>query len=303
VKKKYFSLIRNRNRKGILFLLPWLAGVILFFVIPIFQTFEYGFHNIKIGDREIIKTFVGVQNYIDSFTKDTNFVRLLASSITNLVTDVPVIIIFSFLVAVLLNQKFRGSGAFKTIFFLSIMLASGVFYRLQMQVGVLNSMQLGQAIADNQGISEFMEALRIEKYLSEIGVPESTLQFLITPMRRVFSIITKSGLQIFIFLSGLYGINPSLYEASNVEGATGWENFWKITFPMISPLILVNTIYSIVDSFMNTDNATLNYIYNRTFYDGQFGYGSALAWIYFLMVSVILLIVGVLISRKVFYYE
>ena len=303
MKKKYFSLIRNRNRKGILFLIPWLIGVVLFFVMPILQTLDYGFNNIRIGDREVIKTFIGLQNYVDAFTKDTNFVRLLTSSITNLVTDVPVIIIFSFLVAVILNHKFRGSGVYKTIFFLSIMLSSGVFYRLQMQVGVLNVAQLGQAVSDNQGIAEFMDALRIEKYLSEIGVPESTVSFLITPMRRVFSIITKSGLQIFIFLSGLYGINPSLYEASNVEGATAWENFWKITFPMISPLILVNTIYSIVDSFMNTDNATLNYIYNRTFYDGRFGYGSALAWIYFLIVSVILLIVGVLISRKVFYYE
>ncbi len=301
--KTYFNLTRKKDLKGLLFISPWIIGFLMFFLDPIIQTFIYSLNDIKIGDSGVIKTFTGFSNYIDAFTKDATFPIILSASFRSLMTDVPVILIFSFLVAVVLNQKFRGSVIFKTIFFISIVLSAGVFLRLQMQVAGTNNAQLGQVLSDNREVASFLDNIRIEKYLIEMGVPQNFISLMVGPMQRVFVIITRSGLQIFIFLSGLYGIPSSLYEAANVEGATGWESFWKITFPILSPLILVNIIYSIVDSFMNIDNPVLNYIYRRTFYDTQFGYASALAWIYSIIVSVVLIIIGILISKRVFYYD
>ena len=115
--------------------------------------------------------------------------------------------------------------------------------------------------------------------------------------------MTRSGIQIFIFLAGMSSISTALYEASSIEGATAWETFWLITFPMTSPLIIVNLIYSIVDSFMSADNATLNFIYEKAFNDMNYGYSSSLSWIYFLIIGAIIAISSLFISKKVVYHS
>ena len=128
-------------------------------------------------------------------------------------------------------------------------------------------------------------------------------EFLSNAINGIYDIVVASGVQILIFLAGLQSISPSLYEASSMEGATAWENFWKITFPMISPIILVNSVYTIIDLFTNETNEMMKNIKSTIFNDIKYGYGSAMAWIYFVCIAVILLIVGGLISRKVFYYD
>ena len=128
-------------------------------------------------------------------------------------------------------------------------------------------------------------------------------EFLSNAINGIYDIVVASGVQILIFLAGLQSISPSRYEASSMEGATAWENFWKITFPMISPIILVNSVYTIIDLFTNETNEMMKNIKSTIFNDIKYGYGSAMAWIYFVCIAVILLIVGGLISRKVFYYD
>ena len=137
----------------------------------------------------------------------------------------------------------------------------------------------------------------------EAGLPAALAESLTAPMMRLFSILSSSGIQIFIFLAALKTIPPSLYESSYMEGATGWEAFWKITFPMVSPMILVNVVYTVIDSFLSPTNQALNYVKKTIFTNLKFGYGSALAWIYFVIISVILAVVVLLISRKTFYYD
>ncbi len=301
--KKVLTLTTKKNLKGLLFLIPWGVGFVLFFMIPIIQTFQFSLSEIRIGNNGIESTFTGFGNYIYAFVKDPSFPVNLTFSLQRLITDVPLILVFSFFVAVILSNKFKGAGVFKIIFFLTIILSSEVFLRLQQQVSGVNTQQLTQTLADNSSVNELLKNLQIEKYLLELGIPANLINFLIEPMKRVFAIISHSGIQIFIFIAGLNGISPSLYEAAYIEGATGWETFWKVTFPIVSPLIMVNIIYTIVDSFMSVGNPTLEYIYRKTFVDIQFGYASALAWIYFLIVSIILLTAGILVSKKVFYYD
>ena len=139
--------------------------------------------------------------------------------------------------------------------------------------------------------------------LEYTNLPLTIVSYLSEAVLGIYDIVIASGVQILIFLAGLQGISPSLYEASNMEGATGWENFWKITFPMISPLILVNAIYTIIDSFTSANNELMTEIKTTIFSQLKYGYGSAMAWIYFLLIAVIILVVGGLIARKVFYTD
>lgn len=297
---KWLSLRTRRDLKGYLFILPWLFGLVFFFLIPIVQNFSFSFFRI---DAQMNKTFIGWDNYVSAFMKDAEFPVYLTSSLKTLVTDVPLISIFSFLIAAVLHQRFKSSGFFKVIFFMTVILSSGVFLQLQDRVAGLNSQQLAGTLQDNVTVSGMLNNIRIEKYLMEIGIPSGFVEMLIGPMQQVFSIINRSGIQIFIFLAGLNGISPALYEASYIEGATAWENFWKVTFPLVTPLILVNIIYTIIDSFTSFSNQTMAYVYKRSFISLDKGFASAISWIYFAMIVVILITVGILISKKVFYYD
>ena len=135
------------------------------------------------------------------------------------------------------------------------------------------------------------------------GLPPQLVLYVIAAIDQIYDIIISSGVQILIFLAGLQTISPSLYEASNIEGATGWENFWKITFPMVSPLILVNILYSVIDNFTHPANQVMQMIRDIAFFRNEYGLSATLAWIYFLVIFVILTIVMWVISRNVFYQE
>ena len=143
--------------------------------------------------------------------------------------------------------------------------------------------------------------LEIAKLLLRSGVNFQIVEYFLGAVDRIYQIITASGVQILIFLAGLQSISGSLYEASKIEGATGYESFWKITFPMISPLILTNVIYSIIDNLLN--GPTTAQIRDTAFKSFQFGLSASMAWIYFVVISIILWVFTLLISKRVFYYD
>ena len=216
-----------------------------------------------------------------------------------MVVQVPLVIIFSFFAANLINQKFRGRAVARSIFFFPVILTSGVI------LGLENSDLLVQTLSTTgMDADEFQSMFNIMMLLNKYtNLPMVVTEFLSNAINGIYDIVVASGVQILIFLAGLQSISPSLYEASSMEGATAWENFWKITFPMISPIILVNSVYTIIDLFTNETNEMMKNIKSTIFNDIKYGYGSAMAWIYFVCIAVILLIVGGLISRKVFYYD
>ncbi|WP_274652137.1 carbohydrate ABC transporter permease [Paenibacillus humicola] len=282
---------------GFVYVLPWLIGFIVFFFIPLLSSLRYSLSSITANSNGIIVHYIGFKNYVEALTVNTSFNRTLTESIVNMVVNVPLIVIFSLFLAVLLNQKFFGRTAARAIFFLPVILASGIIMNLE-------STSLVQAINDENSGAKAIHSLgsfELARMMLQAGVSEVIVDYLTGAVNRIYQIVSQSGVQILIFLAGIQTISPQLYEASKMEGATGYEAFWKITFPMVSPLILVNVIYTIIDSF--STNAMTDLIRETGFKTFNFGLSSAMAWLYFLAVAVILLISSVLISRKVFYQE
>ncbi|AIQ40855.1 sugar ABC transporter permease [Paenibacillus sp. FSL R7-0297] len=282
---------------GFFYVLPWLLGFIFFFLIPLLSSLRYSLSSVQANSDGLIIHFSGLQNYVEALTVNTEFNRSLADAILNMVINVPLIVIFSLFLAVLLNQKFIGRSLARSIFFLPVILASGVILSLE-------STSLIQAVNDQNagaGAIQGLGTFELEGMMLDAGLSEWVVDYLSSAVGRIYDIVSQSGVQILIFLAGIQTISPQLYEASKMEGATGYEAFWKITFPMVSPLILVNAIYTIIDSFSN--NAMTDLIRETGFTQFNFGLSSAMAWLYFAAVALILAVSSYLISRKVFYYD
>lgn len=282
---------------GFIYVLPWVLGFIFFFMVPLLSSLRYSFSKVEANSSGIAITFTGLKNYIEALTVNTSFNRTLTEAIINVVVNVPLIVIFSLFLAVLLNQKFALRSVARSIFFLPVILASGVILSLE-------SSSLVQAINDqsqSSGILRGFGSFELSNMMLRAGVNETIVNYLTGAVDRIYQIVSQSGVQILIFLAAIQTISPQLYEASKIEGATGYEAFWKITFPMVSPMILVNMIYTIIDSFSR--NALTDLIRNTGFVNFNFGLSSAMAWIYFIAIAIILLISTYFVSRKVFYQD
>lgn len=281
---------------GFIYVLPWLIGFIFFFLIPLVSSLRYSMSRITASAEGMDIQFVGFRNFINAVTVNTSFNRTLVESVSNMLVNLPLIVIFSLFVAVLLNQKFLGRSVARSIFFLPVILASGIIMTLE-------SSSLIQAINDENTTSSVVTALssfELERMMLEAGANESFVLYLTGAVNRIYQVVSQSGVQILIFLAGIQTISPHLYEAAKMEGATGYEAFWKITFPMVSPLILVNFIYTIIDSFSN--NTMTELIREIGFSTFNFGLSAAMAWIYFIVIALILAISTYFISRRVFYH-
>lgn len=296
------TLIGKEAVAGILFIMPFLIGFFGIFLPMIIESIHFSFSNMEILKTGYVLTKAannGWEHYKRALTIDPDFNPMLLQSIGSMLVQVPLVIIFSFFAANLLNQKFHGRAIARSIFFFPVILTSGVI------LGLENSDLLVQTrSASGMTGDEMASFLNVANFLVKYtDLPQSIIMFLSNAVNGIYDIVIASGVQILIFLAGLQSISPSLYEASSMEGATAWENFWKVTFPMISPIILVNSIYTIIDLFTNETNEMMQEIKTTIFSEIKYGYGSAMAWIYFICIAVILAIAGELISRKVFYYD
>lgn len=300
--KKKKSWKKKYNQAGYIFVLPWILGFSFLMLTPLIQTIQFAFSEVNVGDSGYETAWVGLKYFVYAFTEDGTFPKMLVNSIVDMVLDVPMILVFSFFVAVLLRQKFRGSGLIKGIFFITVIMSSGVFILMQKETTDFNTVQISSALNSPVGLVSALNSFSLENWLLELGFSETMVNYISTPVQSMFDLMTRSGIQIFIFLAGMSSISPALYEACSMEGATAWETFWLITFPMTSPLIIVNLIYTIVDSFMASDNEVLNYIYSQAFDKVNFGYSSALSWIYFLIIGIVIGLSALFISKKVVYH-
>ena len=287
---------------GYAFISLWMVGFAFFFLKPIIQSFIFGLSDITLSETGFKSTFIGFANYQAAFLKDEWFPRHLTNSFISLFADVPAILVFSFIVSILLSKNIKGGSVFKAIIFMTVILSSGVFSIFQANVDTASVSQISQS-AQNVSIFNIANNISIEKLLTDAGISQNIVGYIVGPVVRIFQIMTRSGIQIFVLLAGLKSISPSIFEASYVEGATSWEVFWKVTFPMLSPLMLVNVVYTIIDSFTDNSNIVVQVIYGQAFGSLRFGYSSALAWIYFVLISIVLAVAGFLISKKTFYYN
>ncbi len=302
MKKKRLTLRQKRAITGLLFILPWFIGFLVYYVKSLFQTVQFSLSSIKIASTGgYTIQFIGLDNYKNALLENPDFNVKLFETITQLLTNLPFIIFFSLFMAMLLNSKFKGRALVRAIFFLPILLGSGAIYST-LQLATQN-IQGGAAatVSDMQGAGGVNIDYIIEM-LMNYGFPQSVRDTIIMLVASVYYIVRLSSIQIIIFIAALQSISPSLYEVSKIEGATSYETFWKITFPMVSPLILTNVVYTIVDYFITSNVVNLAY---QVAFGGALDYGlsSAMSVISTVIVSLILVIIGGVISKFTFYYN
>lgn len=293
------KLVRRRNLFGLVFLIPWLIGAILFFGYPLLYSLWVSFQEVTfLRGGGLSTAYVGFANYIDALTKDENFIRYASSTLLSLAVDVPVCLVFSFFVAVLLHQKFHGNFIAKAIFFLPVILGTGLFLSITSS-GQYGSVQ--STVEDGITSTGLFQSVNLANVLEDIGVPDNLTAYITGPVDQIYNVISQSGIQIFVFLAGLNAINASLYEAAYVEGANGWTAFWKITFPMVSPVIIINVVYSLIDNYTKSNNATMNYAWSVAFSSFNFGLANAMLWFYCLVLAIVVSVVFLIISKRVVY--
>jgi ABC-type sugar transport system permease subunit len=300
--KLCLTLEGKNARAGYLFILPFVIGFILFMFLPILESFRMIFHRVSI---DIINfgfslEFIGFGNLERALAIDPDFNRLLVEELIRMVLIVPAIIIFSLFIALLLNQEFKARGLVRAIFFLPVILSSGVLIGLESNNALLQS--IAQSIKDSNQMKTQITGV-LEDILVAEGAASDFMAYIFQIVNQIYTIAMASGIQIIIFLSALQTIPPSMFEAAKIEGATSWECFWKITFPMVSSLILVNVVYSVVDFFLRTDNRVMERIFLALVHSLDFGFSAAMAWVYFLIVMVVIGVTMGLVSKKVYYYE
>lgn len=287
---------------GYLFIAPFILGFILFMVVPLGQSLLMTFNEVSPmpDGTGFGMEWVGIKNFKDAFTVDAEFVPALISELVTMIINTPATLIFSFFIALLLNQNFKGRGAVRAIFFLPVILSSGVIVGLEYNNSLLSDMK--DVISETSNDASVTAVLEDILITSGGGPMARMFQYVFDIINKVYDIAIASGIQIIMFLSALQTISPSMFEAAKIEGCTAWESFWKITFPMVSSMILVNVIYTVIDFFLKTDNTVMTKISEEV---GKMNYGfsSAIAWVYFLCVIVILGIVSLIISKRVYYYE
>ena len=304
-KNKRSSLVEKNGRYGWFFIAPFVVGVFLIYLPVIFNSLLFSFNDLSMGKAGYELNFIGLKSYNYALFKHPTFIKDSFSLIGNLLMQSPAIIIFSLFIAVILNQKMPGRGIFRAIFFLPVIMSTGVVLQADIQNAMLESIN-GSAGIDT-GVSTTVaggfDISNVQLMLQNMYLPTSVVDYVVNLVNNIYSVVNYSGVQIILFLSGLQGISPSVYEAAKVEGANGWESFWKITVPMLSPIIFVNIIYTVIDGFTRSDNPIMNLINDVAFGKMNYSASSAIAWIYLLMVIVILVAVAFLCYKFTFYQE
>ena len=285
--QKQSRLTKKKNMIGLLYVSPFIIGFFAMILIPMIQSIIYSFNDLEFTNK-VSFTYVGLANYKRLFTVDVEFRELFLETLTDMIINVPIILIFSMLVAVFLNGDFVGQSVFQIIFFIPVILYSGFLPQLFSSDRVRDTIINASSMVD--GSSTMFNIDAIKNLLMQMNLNAKFIDYIMRAIVNLMDVISSSGIQILVFLIALKAIPKSLFEAANVEGATAWESFWKITFPMVLPNLIVNIVYTIIDAFTNNNNAILKSIETYNFTKFQFGYGAALSWVYFSVIILILII-------------
>ena len=299
---------KKKGLYGYGFIALWFIGTLWLFIMPVLTSLWYSLCNTKLLDKagalEVGMTSAGIYtewngfyNFTKAFTIDTTFLPKLGTALGEILPNTIVIMIFSLFIAVILNQKFSGRTLARAIFFLPVLIATGPV------ISVINGDMTSQGVSDAAQFSTLFKTDLVTDLMEFLGIYNLNQTFtdIIKDITSgVLNLVWNSGIQILIFLSALQTIPPSAKEAASIEGATAWEFFWKITFPYISPMILSNLVYTVIDAFVSTDNVVMEYVLAQS-RNWEYGYSAALAWIYFAIVGACLGIICVIINRFVYY--
>ena len=305
--KRIGNLMAKKNKAGYLFIDHFLFGMLFIFIPALVDSFKYSLEFATIKFNYVQQEFVGFSNYVDAVTTDTEFLPMLYQAIQGTLVDLIVILFFSFFIANVLNQKFFGRGAIRTIFFLPVLVATGIIAGAD--VNNMATSFFSSASNTSESIAtafsgNFSSFFDLKALLESANLNSNITDVIVYAVENTYSVVNSSGVQILIFISALQAIPSSLFEASKVEGATKWEEFWKITFPMLTPMILVNIVYTIIDSFTNPKYEVLQYILDNSFTNSKgIGYACAMSWMFFLIILICLGIICGVLSKRIHYLD
>ena len=280
---------KRKSLYGYGFIALWLVGTIKWFLIPLITSLKYSFETVTPATGGVQESWAGFQNYVYAFGVDPNYSKYLVSVLKDTAIKTPLIIIFSLFVAVMLNQKFKGRGFARAVFFLPVIIATGPVY------AIISGDMSSSGSSDASQFSTMFETDLVGELMEFIGIYGIS-----DAVTETISLVWNSGIQILIFLAALQNIPVSAKEAAQMEGATAWEYFWKITFPYVSPMILANLIFTIIDSFTDTSNSVMNRILEVQS-DWKYGEAAAMAWSYFAIVMVAVGIITVIVNKFIYY--
>lgn len=267
------------------FVSVWIAGFAIFMLFPLIETFRYSLHQVTVTTEGIRLEFLQWNNYTRALLTNPTFIELLIGYTVETLISVPIVLIFSMVIALFLNLDFKLKGLFRTLFFLPVVITSGPVIRELTAQGTTSA----PGIANNPAVISFLE--EIPRAL------RNPVEYILTSF---ILILWFSGVQILIYLASLQKVDKSVYEAAAIDGASAWETYWKITLPSLSTATLVNAIYTIITLSHFSENKVIQYIYKQTYaVQGGFGYASAMSFIYFATMTLLLVVVYLFLTHWV----
>ena len=295
-KKRMFLSFRKRQvLGGILFSLPFVIGFVLFFLRPLAQAVQFSFSELVLTSTTYELEPRGWFNYLYALQRHPEFSRKLTETLTDLATRLPMIVAFSFFAANIINQDFKGRTLVRVLFFLPVIMGAGVIMKLEIDDYSFIMLEHAQEGARFGGAA-------LRNIFENSSIPEAMMEYVVGAAESLPTVIRASGVQILIFLAGLQSIPRDVYEAASVEGATAWEKFWLITFPMLTPLILTNIVYTVIDSFTVMNNELVLLIRETMLEGAGYGVGMAMSMIYFTLIAIVLAVVFAILSKRIFYH-
>lgn len=290
-KVKLGKLEKKEARVGYVFILPWLIGVLAFMLYPLAQSFYYMWFNIRITPLQTKFIYVGTGNFTQIWLENPEFPQQIVTYLWQTILEVPIIVVFALLIAMMLNGKIRLKGFFRLVFFLPVIIVSGPVMNMLVDEGAAT-----------------IPAMNVQSIVTALDsfLPTSLANNIGDLFSSMIMILWYSGVQILIFLSALQKIDPSLYEAAKIDGGSKWECFWKITLPTIKPMILLNAVYSVIFLSGNEQNTLITMIQSAMFSGTKekgYGYASAMAWMYSLVVTLVVLLFFLLLGSKKDIYD
>lgn len=295
--KKKMSYEKQKGLYGYGFIGLWFIGAVIFFIIPMVESFLYSFQNVNPQSGGMKGDWVGIKNYAEAFSKDPHYREYLIQVLKDTAMTTPLILIFSLFIAVILNQKFKGRAFARAVFFLPVIIASGPVYAIitgDMDTSGTNGAEQFSTVFETDMVTELLEFTGI------YGLSDTLTQTIKTTIDSIFGLVWRSGIQILIFLAALQNIPHSAKEAAVMEGATSWEYFWKITFPYVSPMIIANLIFTVIDSFTDSGNAVMGRIIDMQ-NEWKYGVAAAMVWSYFAIVMIVVGIIFAVVNKHVYY--
>ena len=275
------------ERAGLVFTLPLLIGLVLFLIPTVFMGVQFAFSRVEIASG-LQMAFNGVENFRYALRVDANYFSLLFSDIQGLITTLPIVIIFSLFVAVLLNSRVWGRTAFRAIFFLPVIACVGMLTALDSDNVLMSTMNSAAQTNDSTLLTAISNVSTI---LQSMNFSPAFIDAVSGAANNIMEIVNRSGVQILIFLAGIQSIPSSVYESAEVEGASPWAIFWKITLPMITPILLAGVLYTFVESITRDNTQLFSYIKEMAFTKSEFGYSAAMAWFHYLLLLLLLAVI------------